>query len=182
MIYWIVSTVVAVILIVFMVISLYKRKREVSRMTDEISDLKLNVGTLGRDKESLEKVSQFLRELIFFSQLGYEPTNDEKRKMIDHLVDSIKYISAMRSENSGFRTESALRDASKVQSCGQELSDVIESLLNFLSESLVHDKSLYPQMDDFIHYSGFDFCGKKQNPKSKIKEFGPVVRFGHVEE
>ena len=182
MIYWIISLVTAIIVIAVLSVLINKKKKEIKNLAEEISGFKVKVGNLERDKESQERISEILKEIVFFSQLGYEPTEDEKRKMMDQLLDSVKYISDMRSENSWFQTEHALREASKVQRTGRELSEVIQSLWSVLSGSVINNTSLYPQMSDFVHYCGFKFCGKKGNPKSRIKEWGEVVNFGHVEE
>jgi len=182
MIYWIIFFVAAIAVVTVLFVSFNKERKENRRMTDEISNLKLKVENLEQDKKSQEKVSEILKEIIFFSQLGYEPTKDEKRKMVDQLLDSEKYISDMNSKNSWFQTESALRESAKVRRAGTELSEVIKSLRNLLCESIAHNTSIYPQMTNFVRYCGFKFFGKEENPRSKIQEWGRVVNFGHVEE
>ena len=182
MISWIILVVVAVIIIVATSIAFEQKKREKKTLVDEISSLKLKVKELEHDKVSQERVMEFLREIIFFSQLGYKPSKDEKIKMMKQLLDCMEHITTMKAKNSSYRTRRALLVAGHLNEMGKELNSVIDCLRNLLSESIAGNRSLYPQITDYIYYCGFNFCDKKEEPRAEVKEWGEVVNFGQVDE
>lgn len=182
MIIWVTLVVVVIIVIVAASIAFGQKKKENKALVDEIFSLKLQVKNLEQDKESQDKLVEFLRELIFFSHLGYKPSKDEKLKMMGQLLDNMEYITTIKSKNSLFRTERALIIAGHLNVTGKELNDIFDSLRNLLSESIAGNRSLYPQLTDYIYYCGLDFCGKKEMSRAEIKEWGNVVNFGHVDE
>ena len=179
---WVVFVGVAIIVIVALSLTFNQKRKENKAMKNEISNLKLQVKNFKQEKESQDRLVEFLRELIFFSHLGYKPTKDEKLKMMGQLLDNMEYITTIKSKNSSFRTERALIIAGHLNVTGKELNDIFDSLRNLLSESIAGNRSLYPQLTDYIYYCGLDFCGKKEMSRSEIKEWGNVVNFGHVDE
>ena len=182
MITWIILVVVAIIIFVAWSIAFQEKKRENEALTDKISSLVLKVKDLEHDKESQERVVEFLREIIFFSQLGYKPNNDEKVKMKEQLLDCMTHIATVKTKNSSYRTRRALLVAGHLNETGKELNDIINSLRNLLSESIVGKRSLYPQITDYIYYCGFNFCDKKENPRAEIKEWGELANLSQVDE
>ncbi len=179
---WVVFVGVAIIVIVALSLTFNQKRKENKAMKNEISNLKLQVKNFKQEKESQDRLVEFLRELIFFSHLGYKPTKDEKLKMMRQLLDNMEYIAIIKSKNSSFRTERALIIAGHLNVTGKELNDIFDSLRNLLSESIAGNRSLYPQLTDYIYYCGLDFCGKKEMSRAEIKEWGNVVNFGHVDE
>jgi len=179
---WVVFVGVAIIVIVALSLTFNQKRKENKAMKNEISNLKLQVKNFKQEKESQDRLVEFLRELIFFSHLGYKPSKDEKLKMMGQLLDNMEYITTIKSKNSSFRTERALIIAGHLNVTGKELNDIFDSLRNLLSESIAGNRSLYPQLTDYIYYCGLDFCGKKEMSRAEIKEWGNVVNFGHVDE
>ena len=179
---WVVFVGVAIIVIVVLSLTFNQKRKENKAMKNEISNLKLQVKNFKQEKESQDRLVEFLRELIFFSHLGYKPTKDEKLKMMRQLLDNMEYIATIKSKISSFRTERALIIAGHLNVTGKELNDIFDSMRNLLAESVAGNRSLYPQLTDYIYYCGLDFCGKKEMSRSEIKEWGNVVNFGHVDE
>ena len=104
---------------------------------------------------------------MIISQIGYNPTEVEKSRMMGMLIEDKKFVNKMSSKIYSYRTDRAKEIAGHLNDVGKELIDIYESLTYSLSESITGDRSLYQEFVDYFANYGFQFCGKTLRPESE---------------
>lgn len=182
MINWISLSAAAILAVVLIVIALRIHKKTVTEMRQDAMDLTAKLKELNEKVFAQEQENELLRELIFFLNLGKSPSSEEKREMMEQILDGMERITNMRSKNSSFRTAHALEKAGELHKTGEELRKIFDRFYGLLANSVVDGKSLCPQIDNYINYCGLHFCNRVVDNKFEVEEIGEVVNFGHVEE
>ena len=161
---------------------LERKNKKLDAIRCSISSLNEEISHLRVDKRKLNQDIELLRELIFFREIGENPTKEQKQAMLLQIMDNMQFVREQEKKHSFYRTENALRQASQLGVLSKELNSVLESFYSSLKNSSCENASLYPLLCEYIKYCGLSFCGKKIDSRSEIKEVGRVVYVGHIEE
>ena len=148
----------------------HSQKKTILIQEKKISVLRNQVETMQKDKEAIAGKERILKELIIISQIGYTPSEEERKKMILHLLDNIRFIRTNTSKRTHYRTEGAREAENHLNKIGKELIEIYDSLNFSLTESISKNRSLYQDLADYIYYRGFNFCGKEIEPERKIND------------
>ena len=156
------ALVVAIAVIIAFVV--YRRSNKtVELLEKEISNFELQLRekekALEKERASSEKERKILEELIILSNIGYTPSDKERKKMVQEIQEDLKFIQT-KSERI-YHTERAVMVAEYLNAEGKVLLSIFKSLIYSLSES---DRSLYQELIDYFSNYGFSFCGKKLDP------------------
>jgi len=145
-------------------------KKTILIQEKKISVLRSQVEALQKDKEALTEREKILKELIIISEIGYRPSEEERKNMIFQLLDDIRFIKTDISKRTYYRTEGAREATAHLNRIGKELIEIYDSLKFSLSESISEKRSLYQELIDYICFRGFNFCGKKAKPERTIND------------
>ena len=162
-------TIIVVIVIAFVVWdscknAIEEQKEKNLELSAKIAELE--AALVKEQKHSFRK-GRILEELLIISQIGYNPTEVEKSRMMGMLIEDKKFVNKMSSKIYSYRTDRAKEIAGHLNEVGKELIDIYEALTFSLSESITGDRSLYQEFVDYFANYGFQFCGKTLRPESE---------------
>lgn len=172
----VISLALMVVITIIIAVGIYfKAKDSVSDLKEETLDLKLKISHLEQDLEKQKKRSfrrtRIFEELLIVSQIGYKPSDKEKLKMMQMLIEDKKFFVDMYSKINYYKTDAQKEVAGQLNLIGKELIEICDDLNYSLSESITDDKassekgrSLYQEFVDYFYNYGFSFCGKNLSP------------------
>ena len=170
--------IVALVIIVVIIIAiiefcaLYVRAiKKNKKYAELLSESRTQTGELMKKVKAHESKEKVLKELIIFSQIGFDPTEAEKLKMIQNLEHYAKVAQDGINERKSYKTEPARRMRDHLDGLGTDLIDIYSSIQYALEESLSSNRSLYQDLLDYIYYFGFDFCGRHIDRKRRVVDF-----------
>ena len=133
------SLALMVVIMTIMAVGIYvKGKGSVKELEDEALDLKLEIDHLKQDLEKQRKLffrrTRIFEELLIVSQIGYKPSDKEKLKMMQMLIEDKKFFVDMYSKINYYKTDAQKEVAGQLNLIGKELIEICDDLWLWLSE------------------------------------------------
>ena len=182
----IVIALIVFVLVVIAVIEFYELYMRVikknKKYAELLSESRKQTCKLTERIKSCERNEKILKELIIFSHVGFEPSRDEKMKMIQNLLNDIQAVRNGRTERNSYKTQAAVDVGLQLNEVGDILVANYSSLQDLLMQSISENRSLYQELVDYIYFFGIDFCGRHEERQRKIVDTGRLVYPGHLDE
>ena len=178
-------TLTAVFTAIIVLIVYCESRKTIKRLRSDISALRDRVAEKDEEVAKVKldalRYRRLLEELLIVSSIGYNPSIEARREMVNGLLDDKKFINDNLAKISSYRTKRGLEVAHHLNEIGRICLDIYDSLLFSLTSSISGNRSLYQEFVDYFYNYGFTFLGKKKAPEGQVPDCGEVV-IGHVDE